>query len=91
MDTILDIVSVPEIAYVHIFVHVIIIFNCRLLVEEMIKWPLQQSLKLEMIRVGCSNVLFFLSYWGQLLNQITGFNLKLTSREMIQASCISRG
>lgn len=25
----------------------------------MIKWPLQQSLKLEMILVGCSNVLFF--------------------------------
>ena len=61
MDTILDIVSVPEvhIAYVHIFVHLIIIFNCRLLAEEMIKWPLQQSLKLEMIRVGCSNVVFF--------------------------------
>ena len=71
MDTILDIISAPEVADVHIFVHVTIIFNCRLLAEEMIKWPLQQSLKLEMIHVGCSNV-FFLSFWGRPIDQITG-------------------
>ena len=80
---------IPEVADLHIFVH-IILFNCRLLAEEMIKWPLRQSLKLEMIHVGCSlQMSSFLSYWGRLTDQITSFNLKFTGWEMMQA--ISRG